>query len=195
MKKRKYQLGAVLLSILMITILTTAAVSGIIAGYSVSDSASVTAVVYNPQVSLGIAIDGDNSGVIIPGGDIVLENAPTVHLDKDSSPCYIFITVDRSDNFDDYMFFTLGEGWYKHPSEEGVFFMISEETVTADGGVDYPVFLNNTIEVYNHLTRTDIAALGENKVTISVSASAVVKDSEIDTVAEAWAAVSGSNNQ
>lgn len=190
MKSLNKKIMIAFLTLFLITAMTTAILSGVYAGYSVTSSATVTATVHNPHISLGV--DGDNSGVIIPGGDIVLENAPAVHLDKDSSPCYIFITIDRSDNFDNYLYFSLADGWYKYPDAEGVFFRINEEKITSDEGETYQVFRDNTLQVYRHLTRMDIATLGEDKATISVSATAIMKDATVDTAAAAWAAI---NNQ
>lgn len=182
MKSSNKKFMTAFLSLLLITVMTTTVLSGIYAGYSTSSSASVTAVVHNPQIYLGIA--GDNSNVVVPGGDITLANPPTVTLEQNSVPSYVFVKIEKSAGFDTYMWFTLADGWYQVAGVEDVYFRLQETKVEAEEGITFNVFANDLINVEQSLTRMQIASMGEQSLT--VSAYAIQITDETPNASTAW---------
>ena len=52
---------------------------------------------------------------MVPGA--VIEKDPVVTVVGGSEACYVFVVIGESDNFDDYMTYTVAEGWA--PIEDG----------------------------------------------------------------------------
>ena len=182
MKSTNKRVTTAFLVLFLITAMSVALVSGIYAGYSTTDSATVTAVyVSNGEVYIELA--GDNTGVIVPGAAINLANAPEVTLAKDCSPCYVFIKIDKSAGFDDYLYFSLSDGWYKVDGQTDVYFRIQETKVDADAGVTFNVFRDNVIYVDENIENPNTTLASHS---LTVTAYAVLKSGSSNAAA-AWA--------
>ena len=184
MKSSNKRLTVAFLSLLLATLLTTAIVSSVYAGYWTSDSATVTAVVHNPQIYLSLS-GGTDGNVVVPGKDITLQNPTTVSLAKNTTPCYLFIKIEKSVGFDTFMYFVL-DGWTKVGGIDNVYYIKQETKVTDDAGVSFNVFKDNLIYVDESVPKSQYDSFGTQSVT--VTAYAVDITDQTPTAATAWKA-------
>ena len=169
------------LAIFLVTVMSATVLCGIYAGYSVSSSGTIVATVKYPHIYLGLS--GGSANVVVPGGDIILPNATTVTLEKGTTPFYVFIKIDKTEDFDSYMWFTL-DGWSKVQGVENVYFRMQSSVVENDEGVTFNVFKDNLICVDESLTRSQIAEMTEQK--LNVTAYAVQTYGQYLNAADAW---------
>lgn len=80
MKKSMIRIATIALAVVM---LSTCAITSIVAGYSVSDNASVTATVSGFGIEVAVAEATDANKTLVPGGS---GNLLTVHADSDNGP-------------------------------------------------------------------------------------------------------------
>lgn len=139
--------------------------------------------------------DGDddpntNSYDMVPGNKISKD--PKVTVLKGSEDCWVFVKIDKSANFDDFMTYEIADGWTE--LEDGVYYRSYVKNESAD--VEYVVLKNNEVLVKGEVTKEQLNALdAEGKSdypTLTVKAYAVQADAEldaIDTAADAWALI------
>ncbi len=188
MKSPNRKLLVAFLSLLLATLLTTAIMSSVYAGYWTSDSASITALVHNPQIHISLS-GGTDGNIAVPGRDITLSNPTTVSLAKDTTPCYVFIKIDKTAGFDTFMYFVL-DGWTKVGGVDDVYYIKQETKVTSDAGISFNVFKDNVIYVDESVPESQYNSFGTQKLT--VTAYAVEIGSSTPTAAAAWKSI---NNQ
>lgn len=182
MKSYNKRILVAFVSLLLATLLTTAIVSSVYAGYLTSDSASITAQVHNPQIHISLT-GGSSGNVAVPGKDIILQNPTTVSLEKDTTPCYVFIKIEKTAGFDTFMYFVL-DGWTKVGGFDNVYYIKQETKVTSDDGVSFNVFKNNTIYVDESIPEYQYDSFGTQSLT--VTAYAVDITDQTPTAAAAW---------
>lgn len=134
--------------------------------------------------------DGDdnpntNTYEMVPGTAITKD--PTITVLADSEPAWLFVKLDKSKNFDDFMTYEMAAGWTE--LETGVWYRTTEWD---DENQEFGVILNNAVNVKEEITKEDLNALDKEGTypTLTVSAYAVQRDASIeaiDTVEEAWA--------
>lgn len=146
-------------------------------------------------------LDGDdnpntNDYPMIPGNPITKD--PKVTFKANSENAWLFVKLDESANFDDFMEYTVilddpattdvVEGWTALEGEDGVYWMAVNK---ADKDAEYYVIKDNTVTVKGEVTKEMLNALDANGAsnypTLTVTAYAVQRDSNITTAADAWA--------
>ena len=121
---------------------------------------------------------GDISHKMMPGA--TFDNT-TVTVNGGSEDCYLFIKVDESANFDDYLEYTMPNEWVKLDDVDNVYY---REVGTNADDQTFNVITNFTAK--SNCTKAQYDAItAETKPYIKVTAYAVQKVN-IDTVAEAW---------
>lgn len=129
----------------------------------------------------------DKAYKMVPGVDIDKDPKVTVTADI---PCYVFLKVEKSANFDTYMTYQLAEGWNELPDIDGVFY----REVTADGG-EFGVLAGNKVTVPNTVTKTEMNALYNDDGTVkdeaelpklTFTAYAIQKNGFEDNLLGAW---------
>ena len=115
------------------------------------------------------ALDGDgdeytNMYKMIPGESV--EKDPVVNGKQGRECCWVFITLDKSDNFDDYLSFELAKDdygidiWTALESVPGVYFTIVRADVTAESDHSLRIFADGRLTVRSSVTRQMLDALG-----------------------------------
>jgi len=117
-----------------------------------------------------------NQYEMIPG-EIIKKN-PTVSVNPGSETCWLFVKLEKSDNFDDFMEYEIGDGWTqlkddKSVDVEGVYFLHQAEVAKDAPVVKYPVLLDDEVAVkasvtkmmLNDLDKADPKVYPELKVT------------------------------
>lgn len=129
-----------------------------------------------------------NTYTMTPGAAI--EKDPVVTVLPNSEDAWLFVRLDRSAGFDDFMTYTLADGWAALDGVDGVFW---REYTKADTAVEHDVLKDHTVFVREDVTRAMLSTLADYP-TLTVTAYAVQRDGEIeaiDTAAEAWALIEG----
>lgn len=123
---------------------------------------------------------------MIPGYTITKDPKATVLAG--SEECYLFVKLDKSANFDNYLTYGIAEGWTKL---EGVTDTVYyRKVVTADIGKAYSVLANDQVTVSGDITKEQMNAFTTAtlpKLTITAYASQLYKSAGVEfTAAEAW---------
>lgn len=125
---------------------------------------------------------------MIPGWTI--EKDPKVTVVEGSEDCYLFVKLDKSANFDDYMEYEMADGWTALDSVKGVYYRIVE---TNDMGTEFSVLKDNQVTVKGDVTKEMMETAKTTKPTLTVTAYAsqlYKNNTETFTAAEAWTNVS-----
>ncbi len=137
--------------------------------------------------------DGDNDPntntyEMVPGTEITKDPKVTVLADSEDS--WLFVKLEKSANFDDFMTYEMASGWTALEGEDGVYYRTTDWKETDQV---FNVLKDNTVTVADEVTKADLNALDENGAanypTLTVTAYAVQRDADIEaiaTVEKAW---------
>ena len=135
-----------------------------------------------------------NTYDMLPGN--VIAKDPKVTVIKGSEDCWVFVKLEKSDNFDDFMSYEIAEGWTE--LEEGVYYR--EYAKNEDADTEYFVLKDNQVLVNGDVTKEQLNALNadgeQNYPTLTVTAYAVQADAELDAIdsaVDAWALIADQN--
>lgn len=168
---------------------------------------------YDPETgtldtSKKVTSEGDYK--MVPGNSI--PKNPTVTVESDSEACWLFVKVEKSSNFDSFMTYAIADGWTALPDVDGVYYReVAATSVDTDFAVlgagsitsDEVTYSWNENEVFvlPTVTKADLKALdtdtdGNAKdsaeyPTLTFTAYAVQRDSNIATAAQAWEIAQG----
>lgn len=82
---------------------------------------------------------------------------PTVHVDEKSEDGWLFVKLEKENNFDDFMTYQMAAGWIE--LENGVYYC----TVTSDtADQTFGVILDDTVNVKQTVTKGQLNALTDN---------------------------------
>ena len=181
--------------VLALVLLAVCTVSGTLAWLTAkSDTVVNTFTTSDIEVKLeetkGTTVTGGKEFKMIPGYD--LEKDPKATVLAGSEECYLFVKLDKSTNFDDFLTYEMAEGWTLVPNETNVYF---RKVLTADIGTAYSVLKGDQVTVKGSVTKEQMNALdaeGAVKPTLTITAyaSQLYKSAGVEfTAAEAWANV------
>ena len=134
---------------------------------------------------------------MIPGNDITKD--PKVTVEANSEACWLFVKVEKSDNYADYLAnYTIADGWNELDGVAGVYYREVDAT-TAKDGTSYQVLKGNTVTVLDSVEKSDMEAIKKGataKPTLTFTAYAVQLDgfnattnTEAQNAALAWAKI------
>lgn len=133
---------------------------------------------------------------MVPGWTITKD--PKATVTAGSEDCYLFVKVEKSANFDDFMTYAIAEGWTELSDTDGVYYMVfdsKDNTNQNKMGTAYSVLMDNQVKVLDEVKKEDMNALSEDTLpNLSFTAYAAQLYSANGTkfTAEAaWAMVSG----
>lgn len=127
-----------------------------------------------------------NDYKMIPGWTITKDPVATVVAG--SEDCYLFVKLDKSANFDDFMTYEMADGWTK--LADGVYY---REVTAGAADQEFHVIKNDTITVKDTVTKAMMDTLGTDRTkypTLNVTAYATQLYKNNTTKfepAEAWA--------
>lgn len=125
---------------------------------------------------------------MVPGYTIAKDPKATVLAG--SEECYLFVKLEKSSNFDNYMEYAVADGWTALDNIDNVYYRVVN---TADMGTAYSVLANDQVTVKGAVTKEMMTAAETDQPTLTVTAyaSQLHKNNSQDfTAAEAWANVS-----
>lgn len=133
--------------------------------------------------------DGDddantNTYELLPGATITKD--PVVTVLSGSEDAWLFVVLQKSENFDDFLTYEVAEGWTALDQVPGVYF----RTVPAsETDVSFSVLKDDTVSVLPSVTSLMLNALTQETFpTLTVSACAVQMEG-IALPADAWALI------
>lgn len=135
--------------------------------------------------------DGDNDPntntyPMVPGHTITKD--PKVTLKANSEDAWLFVKLEKSANFDDFMTYAMADGWTKLDDVDDVYY---REVSKVAQDVEFTVIKDDTVTVKDEVTKEMLNALDANGASnypkLTVTAYAVQRDSNIATAADAWA--------
>ncbi len=141
--------------------------------------------------------DGDNDPntndyPMIPGNPI--EKDPKVTFKADSENAWLFVKLEKTSNFDDFITYQVEEGWTELDGVDGVYYRSVDK---ADTDTEFYVIKDNTVNVKAEVTKEMLNELdsdgASNYPKLTITAYAVQRDGNITTEADAWAIISDAN--
>lgn len=123
---------------------------------------------------------------MVPGNTISKD--PTVTVKAGSEACWLFVKVEKSANFDNFMTYSIDSGWTELTGVDGVYY---REVGAATVDESYSVLAGNKVTVMDTVTKDDLTADDFKQPTLTFTAYAVQKDN-ITTATAAWNQISQS---
>lgn len=117
---------------------------------------------------------------MVPGNKITKD--PKVTVKANSEACWLFVKVEKSDNFDKFMTYGIADGWTALAGEDGVYY---REVISSTTDTEYYVLSGNLVTVKDSVTKEDFAGLKGTMPTLTFTAYACQKDN-VSTATQAW---------
>lgn len=127
---------------------------------------------------------------MVPGATISKD--PKVTVEAGSEACWLFVKVTESDNLDDFISYTIANGWTELTGVTGVSGVYYREVAASTTDEVYSVLTSDQVTVKDTVTKAMMDAITNQSTTdptLTFKAYAVQKAS-VDTAADAWAKVS-----
>ena len=117
---------------------------------------------------------------MVPGNTIAKD--PKVTVKANSEACWLFVKVEKSDNFDDFMTYGIADGWTALAGVDGVYY---REVASPTDDTVFDVLSGNSVTVKDSVTKEDFAGLKGTMPTLTFTAYACQKDN-VTTATQAW---------
>ena len=117
---------------------------------------------------------------MVPGNTIAKD--PKVTVKANSEECWLFVKVEKSTNFDEFMEYSIASGWTALAGVDGVYY---REVTSSTTDTEYYVLSGNLVTVKDSVTKEDFAGLKGTMPTLTFTAYACQKDN-VSTAADAW---------
>lgn len=184
----------------LLTILCTVLVCSCVMGATLAlltaktDTVTNTFTIGNVNIALTETKELDENGLrtfkMVPGSRI--DKDPMVTVVGGSEACWLFVKIDKANNFDTYMTFATATGWTELTTGSGIYY---REVASNAADQTFYVLSGGTgdkgsVLVNDDITKAQADALTTSKAypTLSFTAYAVQKDNVADAAA-AWAAI------
>lgn len=176
--------------VLALALMVVGAVGGTLA-WLTATSDTVTNTFTTSDITVKLEETTGENYQMIPG--YTIRKDPTATVLTGSEKCFLFVKLDKSDNFDKFLTYTMDEGWQELKGDgitpETVYYRVVDGTVNQIG-TPYSVLANDQVTVKGEVTKDQLNALTDNtypKLTITAYASQLYKNNtEKFTPAEAW---------
>lgn len=178
--------------VLALTLLIVGIVAGTLAWLTAkSDTVTNTFTTSDIKVEL---TETNETYKMVPGYDI--HKDPKAKVLAGSEECFLFVKLEKSQNFDSFLTYQMADGWTLVPNETNVYYRTVQ---TADIGTEYSVLKDDKVTVKGEVTKEMMNALDNGTaakptLTVTAYASQLHKNATTEfTAAEAWANVNTAN--
>ena len=170
--------------LLAIALVVVGAVAGTVA-WLTDQTPSVTNTFTTSDINIELK-ETKNNFQMIPGWNI--EKDPKVTVKTGSEACYLFVKLEESKNFADFMTYEMADGWEPLPEAPGVYY---RKVAAATADTTFAVLKDNQVTVKSDVTKEQMNALTAADtyptLTVTAYASQLYKNNtEKFTAAEAW---------
>lgn len=173
------------LSIVAVVLVLCCAIGGTLA-WLTAKSAVVTNTFAPSNIKIELKETTGENYKMIPGYTITKDPKATVLAG--SEECWLFVKIEKSANFNQYLTYEPANGWEPVAEETNVY---ARKVTTAEIGTAYSVLLNNQVTVKSDVTEAMMEGLNTANyptLTITAYASQLYKSAGVEfTAAEAWA--------
>lgn len=174
--------GRRILSLLCGVLLVGASVLGT-AAYLTDRTEKLTNTFTVGTIDISLA-ENTSSFKMIPGNDI--DKDPIITVESGSEASYLFVKVEESDNFANFMTWQIAAGWTELTGQTGVYYRLTDATNT---DLSFHVLANDSVHVLESVTKGELDALTSGTLPkLSFTAYAVQRDN-IATPEAAWTIV------
>lgn len=128
---------------------------------------------------------------MVPGNDIAKD--PTITVEANSEDCYLFVKVDESSNFDDFMTYAMADGWTALSGVTGVYYQEVSAATTDQafqvlaGDTDHLSCANGKVTVKDEVTKTMMDELTDATLPTLTFTAYAVQQANVADAAAAWA--------
>ncbi|MBR4117063.1 MAG: hypothetical protein IKK65_03190 [Clostridia bacterium] len=125
-----------------------------------------------------------NKYVMVPGHTITKD--PKVTFKANSEDAWLFVKLEKTANFDDFMIYEIADGWTALQGVDGVYY---REVSKVAQDTEFTVIKDDTVTVKGEVTKEMLNALdanGESDYPKLIVTAYAVQKANINTVAEAW---------
>ena len=130
----------------------------------------------------------NNTAKMVPGAEI--EKNPSVTVFAKSETCYVFVKIDKANNFDKFMSFGVAQGWTPIAEDSNIYY----RTVTySDSNQNFPILDGNKVIVSPDVTKEDMETVtAGNEPTLTFTAYAIQSANLGEkTIAQIWEMAKG----
>lgn len=190
-----------LLSIALATIVAVMAISGASLAWLQDTTSTVTNTFTKGLVDIDLYETKDsqkvlaNSYKMVPGDTLTKD--PTVEVLAVSEACWLFVKVEKSENFATYLTYSIADGWTELTEGSGVYYRAVEDK---GENQTFAVLKDNEVTVKEGVTVAQMNALDNNGLEMEFTAYAIqsanIADANNNGTAadEAWAIVGNTTN-
>lgn len=115
---------------------------------------------------------------------VTIAKDPTVTVLGNSENCWLFVKVEKENDFDTFCTYEIQDGWSALEGQAGVFYLMVEKS---SANQSFPVLKNNSVLIKDTLTEEQLNGVTVNP-TLTVTAYAAQIDG-LATPAAAWQAL------
>jgi len=182
-RKEKNQMKKKLTTVLAIVLVVALSVAGTYA-YLTDKTGPVVNTFTVGNVNIDLTENTGEFYKMVPGTTI--KKDPMVTVEADSEACWLFVKVEKSANFADFLTCNMAEGWTALPNVDGVFYRQVAASGTAQ---NFDVLADNRVIVKSDVTKAMMDGLTDaTRPTLTFTAYAC-QTAGIDTAVKAWAEV------
>ena len=182
----KFRSKALLLALCAV-LLVAATIFGTMA-YLTANTQTVTNTFTVSNITVELKETTGTEYKMIPG--YTISKDPTVKVVAGSEQCFLFVKLDKSENFGTFLTYDMAEGWTALTGQNGVYY---REVPAANTDTEFSVLKDNKVTVKSDVTKEKMNALKQDTyptLKITAYASQLYKDATTKfEVAEAWATV------
>lgn len=145
------------LAMLLSLVLVIGCVAGGTLAWLTATSNEVNNVFTTSDIGVILEESDDLNLKMVPGWAITKD--PKATVTAGSEDCYLFVKVEKSANFDDFMTYAIAEGWEK--LSDGVYYMIFDSQDAENKnemGKAYSVLMGDQVLVNNSVTKEQMNA-------------------------------------
>lgn len=177
--------------VLVMAVALTLIIGGIIGGsvaWLTATSNTVTNTFTVGNIDIELTEESGSTYKMVPGNTI--QKNPKVTVKTGSEACWLFVKIEKQNKIDDFITYSVDEGWTALPNVDNVYYR--EVNATTSGVNEFYVLDGNTVTVKDTVTNDALNGLTEAQYPkLSFTAYAVQKDNIGDALT-AWGKLSTS---
>lgn len=168
---------------LFVSLLCTLSVLiGATVAYLVTTAGPLTNTFTTGDISITLEETASEAYQLIPGKQFTKD--PRVTVEGGSEDCWLFIKVDKTDKFDEYITYAMAEGWHSLLGSEGVYY---RSVPKSESNTVFSVLSGDQVTVRDDLTKVKMEAIAvKPKITFSAYA---VQSLTVDDAFTAWSMI------
>ena len=112
---------------------------------------------------------------------------PSVNVSEDQVECWVFVTLEKSDNFDDFLVYEIADGWTPLGEDyPGIYY---RSCASSPESQSFNVLKENTVSVKEGVTKDQVNALTKDTYPKLDITGFAIQLSGFDTATAAWEAI------